>query len=247
MDALTLVLLALAGLGAGVLASLFGIGGGIVMVPVLHYGFAFTWAQATAVSLAAIALTAPLSVLAHARRGAVQWALAIPMAVGGLAGVAVGQWLQPRVEVPWLKLLFALLMGLAAWRLVQKPSAPRWHTKHPVYLLSLGAVAGLISKLLGIGGGLLTVPALALTGTAIHVAVGSSLVPVFTNAAVATAHHVADRIELLAALPLAAGAVLGIPVGARLAHALPDKGLRRVFAGGLIAAGILVAATSGAF
>lgn len=217
------------------------------MVPVLHYGFGFTWAHATGVSLAAIALTAPLSVLAHARRGAVQWALAVPMALGGLAGVAAGQWLQPRIEVPWLKVLFAFIMGLAAWRLLQKPTSPRWHTRHPAYLVLLGAVAGLISKLLGIGGGLLTVPALALTGTAIHAAVGSSLVPVFTNAAVATADQLANDMDLFGALPLATGAFLGIPLGARLAHALPDAGLRRVFAGGLIAAGILVAATSGAF
>lgn len=235
----------MAGIVAGVLAALFGIGGGIVMVPVLHYGFGYLWGHATAISLAAIALTAPFSVLAHLRRKAVLWRLAIPLAIGGIVGVAAGQWLQPRIEVPWLKVLFALLMGLAAWRMVQRPLPARWHTTNPFVLALLGALAGVVSKLLGIGGGLLTVPALALTGTAIHAAVGSSLVPVFTNAALATANHLANGIVLVAALPLALGALAGIPLGARLAHALPDKGLRRVFAAGLTVAAAIIAATSG--
>lgn len=237
--------LALVGLGAGVLSALFGIGGGIVMVPVLHYGFGLAWAEATAVSLAAIAVLSTTGVWSHARRGAVDWRLAIPLAVGGLGGVAAGNWLQPRIGVPWMKLLFAALMAWAAWRLVRGPSPAHWHTRHPAYLVALGVLAGVVSKLLGIGGGLLTVPALTLTGTAIHVAVGSSLVPVFTNAALATAGHLARGVALVPAIPLALGAVLGVPVGARVAHALPDVGLRRVFATGLAVAALAMAATSG--
>ncbi|MEK6975721.1 MAG: sulfite exporter TauE/SafE family protein [Candidatus Thermoplasmatota archaeon] len=247
MDAAHLAVLVGVGVGAGFLSALFGIGGGVVMVPALHYGLGYGWAHATAISLAAIAVTTPSGVLAHARRGAVDWRLAWPLAVGGLAGVTAGAWLQPRIEVPWLKLLFAGLMALGAWRMLRPALHARWHTRHPAFLLALGLACGVISKLLGIGGGLLSVPALALTGTAIRVAVGSSLVPVFTNAAFASASHLAKGVALLPGLALAAGGLLGVPFGARAAHRLPEAGLRRAFATALAAAAIAIAITSGAF
>ena len=247
MDAAHLALLAGIGLGAGVLSTLFGIGGGIAMVPALHYGLGVEWAHATAVSLGAIAVMSPNGVLAHARRGAVDWRLAAPLAVGGILGVLAGDWLQPRTPVAWLKLLFAALMLLAAWRMVRPTTDARWHTRHPALLGLVGVGAGIVSKLLGVGGGILTVPVLTLTGTPIHVAVGSSLVPVFTNAAQASATHLAQGVSLWWSLPLAAGGLLGIPLGARIAHSLADLGLRKVFAVALVLAAALVAATSGAF
>ena len=247
MDVALAALLAAIGLGAGVLSTLFGIGGGIAMVPVLHYGLGVEWPHATAISLAAIAVMSPSGVLAHARRGAVDWRLAIPLAVGGILGVLAGDWLQPRTPVPWLKLLFAGLMVLAAVRLVHPGTDARWHTRQPILLGLVGVGAGIVSKLLGVGGGILTVPVLTLTGTPIHVAVGSSLVPVFTNAAQASATHLAQGVALWWALPLAAGGLAGIPLGARIAHSLADLGLRQVFAAALVLAAVLVAATSGAF
>jgi uncharacterized protein len=245
VDAAHLAVLAGVGLGAGFLSALFGIGGGIAMVPALHYGLGYDWAHATAISLAAIAIMTSTGVLAHARRGAVDWRLAWPLAVGGLAGVGAGTWLQPRIDVPWLKVLFACLMALAAWRLLRPSLHARWHTRHWAFLLVLGVACGVISKLLGIGGGLLSVPALTLTGTAIHTAVGSSLVPVFTNAAIASANHLARGVDLLPGLALAAGGLVGVPFGARAAHGLADQGLRRVFAVALGLAAVAIAATSG--
>ncbi len=247
MDAATIALLAAIGLGAGVLSTLFGIGGGIVIVPALHYGLRMEWAHATAVSLAAIAVMSPTGVFAHARRGAVDWRLAVPLAVGGIGGVVLGGWLQPRTPVAWLKLLFAALLLLAAVRLVRPQTHARWHTRHWAILLLVGAAAGVVSKLLGVGGGIVTVPVLTLTGTAIHVAVGSSLVPVFTNAAQASAVHLANGVDLRPGLAIAAGGLVGVPFGARIAHGLADLGLRKVFAVGLVLAAVLVAATSGAF
>lgn len=245
MDAAHIAILVGVGVGAGFLSTLFGIGGGIAMVPALHYGLGYEWSHATAISLAAIALMTPTGIYQHARRGAVDWRLAWPLAVGGLGGVAAGTWLQPRIEVPWLKLLFAGLMGLAAWRLVRPALHARWHTRHWAFLLLLGVACGVISKLLGIGGGLLSVPALVLTGTGIHAAVGSSLVPVFTNAAFASANHLALGIDLMPGLALAAGGLAGVPFGARAAHGLADQGLRRAFAVALMVAALAIAATSG--
>lgn len=232
---------------AGILSTLFGIGGGLVMVPTLHYGLGVPWAPATATSLLAIAVQSPTGVWQHARRGAVSWSLALPMCLSGLAGVVVGDLLQPRVPVPWLKVLFAGVMVLAAWRLAGKVTPRPGERLGQPGLYALGFVAGVVSKLLGIGGGLLTVPVLALAGVPVHLAVGSSLVPVFTNAAVASAQALAAGFDASLAVPLAAGALMGVPLGARIAHALKEGGLRRAFAVALVAGAAYVGLTSGAW
>lgn len=232
------------GLLAGALSALFGIGGGFLMVPVLHYLGGLDWHVATALSLAAIAVQSPSGVWQHARRGAVDWRLAAPMAVGGAAGVAAGILIEPHAPVAGLKALFATLMLLAAWRMValrRAQGAAPARLGDPS-LLALGVLSGTVGKLLGIGGGLVTVPALTLAGVAVHVAVGSSLVPVFTNAALASGEALATGLDWLPAVPLALGALAGVPAGARMAHALPERGLRRVFAGGLVAASLYMLA-----
>jgi uncharacterized protein len=239
-----------AGAAAGVLSSLFGIGGGIVLVPVLHYLLGFEWAEATQLSLVAIMVQSPTGVWQHARRGAVDWRVAIPLSVAGLVGVLIGDALQPHIAVAWLKVLFATLMALAAARLaLPQPDVHGGPVKRLGLpgLAALGLFAGIIAKLLGIGGGLVTVPVLTLTGLPVHLAVGSSLVPVFTNAAVASAQAFAHGLDWLPAVPLALGALAGVPSGARMAHALKEQGLRRVFAVGLVVAALYIGLTSGAF
>lgn len=232
---------------AGFLSALFGIGGGIVMVPVLHYVLGIPWHDATAYSLLAIAAMTPLAVLQHAQRGAVQWRLGAWMAAGGAVGVFVGQWLEPQVPIPYLKLGFAVLLLFAAWRMRSGPTQARWHTQHPAMLVATGLVCGVSAKLLGIGGGLISVPVLTMLGTPIHVAVASSLVPVFSNGAVATAGKLAEGASLWLGLVLAAGGVTGIPLGTRAAHALNATRLRRVFCVALVLAALYIGATSRAF
>ena len=253
MDWATLLGLLAAGGLAGVLSALFGIGGGIVLVPVLHYLLGFGWVEATQLSLVAIMVQSPTGVWQHARRGAVHWRVALPLALAGLVGVLIGAALQPHLATAWLKVLFATLMLLAALRLAvpqaqqaQLTATATARRLGPVGLYVLGLFAGVIAKLLGIGGGLVTVPVLTLTGLPVHLAVGSSLVPVFTNAAVASGQAFAQGLDWLPAVPLALGALAGVPFGARMAHALKEQGLRRAFAAGLVAAALYLGLTSGA-
>lgn len=243
VEPLTALFLALVGVGVGFISTLYGVGGGILIVPTLFYAFAVPFKEATMVSLAAITVPTPFGVHQHLRRSAVSWRLATQLAVGGAVGVAAGTWLQPRLEVTTLRYLMAGAMAVAAWRLVQPEIAPREaHTASPVLVVGLGVVAGVTSKLLGIGGGLVTVPALALAGIPMHLAVGSSLVPVFTNAAIGTATAVATKsFDWTLAIPLALGALCGVPLGAKVAHGLKALTLRRVFAGGMVAAAVYVA------
>lgn len=232
------------GLAAGVCSGLFGIGGGIVMTPVLHYGLGLPWSHAVALSLLAIALQSPVGVWLHARRGAVRWAMGAWLAAGGALGVALGAWLIARIGTPWLKLAFALLMAGAAARLAGRPPAPRAEVAHPAAHAGLGLGAGIVSRLLGIGGGLLTVPVLALWGTPMHQAVGTSLVAVFTSAALASGATLAAGAAGVEGLWMGLGALAGSALGVRLAHALPATGLRRAFAVVLVAAAAFVAATA---
>ncbi len=239
--------LLLIGLAAGVISSLFGVGGGILIVPALHYLLGVEFRLATVISLTAIALQAPVGVFQHAKRGAVSWRLGLGLALGGAAGVLLGVWLQPRTPVMGLKLLLAALMILAAWRMVA--AAPRPRTDHPAHALvvGLGGLAGTASRLLGIGGGLVTVPVLALLGTPMHHAVGSSLVPVFTNSALAAAIALAVGFDPVPAIWVGLGAVPGAILGVQLAHQLKDGGLRLLFAAALAVAAVAITATSGAF
>lgn len=244
LDWPSVVLLLVSGLAAGFVSGLMGVGGGIVLTPVLHYGLRLSWEEAVATSLLVIAIQAPLGIWRHARRGAVDWPTALSLAAGGLFGVATGDVLLPHLPLAALRLLFALVMAWAAFRLVARPVQARTQ-RHPVWvLLAVGVGAGVVSRLLGVGGGILTVPALGLLGFPVHTAVGSSLVPVFTNAAAASGANLARGLEWTTALLLAAGALPGTFFGVWTAHALPEEGLRRVVAGALLVAALLVAGTA---
>ena len=243
MEPTTAILLAVVGGCAGFASTLFGVGGGILMVPMLAYGFGFGFVEATQVSLLAMAVPVPTGVWSHARRGTVDWGLGWRMAVGGAAGVAAGAWLQPRLPVAALKLAFAGLMVLAAVRMV-RPLAPHEGRPNAAYVVGTGALAGVASKLFGIGGGLLTVPLLVLAGTPILVAVGSSLVPVFTNAAFASAQALGGGLDWTPAVPIAVGAVATMPLGTRLAHGAGSEALKRAFAALLALAALYVAWTA---
>lgn len=233
------VWLLLVGIIAGIVSGLLGVGGGIVLTPVLHYGLGLPWVDAVALSLLVIAVQSPVGVWRHARKAAVSWRMAVPLVVSGALGVFVGDRLLPHLPVAGLKLLFAGLMLLAAWRLgriVVRPGTP------DVGLLAgVGFAAGIVSRLLGVGGGIITVPMLGLLGVPVHLAVGTSLVAVFTNAAVATGANLARGLDWTGGLLLALGAVVGTFVGVWTAHALPEARLRRVVAMALVSVAVLVA------
>ena len=234
--------LLLVGALAGVVSGLLGVGGGIVLTPFLHYVMDQPWGEAVALSLFVIAVQAPIGVWRHARKGHVDWRLGLLLAAGGAGGVWLGAWLLPRLSVPGLKLLFALLMAFAAWRLA-KPTrlAPTAAAARLPTALAVGFGAGVVSRILGVGGGVLTVPSMALLGISVHTAVASSLVAVFSNAALATGANLAMGLAWQAGVLLAVGAVAGTVLGARIAHSLPAHHLRRAVAAALALVGTLVA------
>lgn len=252
-----LVVVLLAGALAGFLAGLLGIGGGMVIVPVLAYAYAnagfpldAVMQFALATSLASILFTGLSSMRAHHARGAVRWdlvrTLAIPLMLGALAGSQVADVLGSE----WLMRLFGFFALLIALQMLfsrgsptrDDPGAPPPSVALPLTLAG-GGVIGVASAIFGIGGGSLCVPWLHALGVRMQNAVATSAacgVPIAL--AGATGYIVAgwSRSDLPALslgyvhLPsLAALAVVSVPmamVGARQAHRLPAATLRRVFA-----------------
>lgn len=245
------------GAGAGLLAGLFGVGGGLIIVPALVIAFtsqgvdqAIIMHLALGTSLATICATAISSVIAHHRRGAVDWPLLMKLlpgiALGAVAGAAIADYTSREI----LQFIFGIgALLIALWMLfggVRESSAQR--IPGAIGMGIAGAVIGSISALCGIGGGTLTVPFLASRGVIMTRAVATSSacgLPIAAFGATSYAFFGSDAANLPSAaigfiyIPAAVGiiamSVLTAPLGARLAHRLPTKTMKRLFALLLIA------------
>lgn len=176
-----LIALLLVGTVAGLAAGLFGVGGGIVTVPSLLFLTGATFREAVAASLLVIAATSPVGLYTHHRAGKVRWRMGLVFGLGGLGGIGLATLADPYLPDLVLEVAFALFLLWAAKRLVFGARATLLEPPGPLLLGLTGVGAGVVAKLLGIGGGILVVPALVLFGLDIHVAVATSLVSVFTN------------------------------------------------------------------
>lgn len=256
----TLLIFVATGAVAGLLAGLFGIGGGMVMVPALAIVLAGTVPDAIVMhialgtSLAVIAVTSLSSTFSHHRRGGVRWDLLRvygPMlAVGALAGAFVADALSGRalrMLVGVSSLLIALQMALdyrfGALERLPAPRAPE--------LGVAGGVIGLLSSLIGIGGGSLTGPYLALRGFELRQCVGTAAAGGIPIAWAGAAGYVVagwgvdgvpppslGYVSLSAFAGLGVASTLVAPLGARLAHRLSPRRLQLAFALMLLAVGI---------
>ncbi len=243
-------LLAGAGLVAGLVAGLFGVGGGVIIVPMLRFlADALGWPPdqamhlAVATSTAAVLPTAVSSARAHLRQGTVDRALVRiwgpPMALAAIAAAAVAAWLS----TAGLTLVFAFFAALVGVRMAA-PGEWRWRDTLPSRggQRALAAAGGWFSAWMGIGAGTLGVPTLTAIGAPMHAAVGTAaLLGVFVSAPAlagwlwssASAPMVAGpSLGYIQLLPLAAmllPMVLLAPLGARIAKSLPGRNLQRMF------------------
>jgi uncharacterized membrane protein YfcA len=252
------VLLPYLGVGAvaGVLAGLLGIGGGLVIVPMLVYCFTreqipneFIMHLALGTSMASIIFTSVSSFWAHHRRRAVHWTVVQRIALGILVGTFLGSCLAARMTTGLLKGFFvAFLYYVAAQMLIdRKPKSSR---DFPGWLgmFGVGNVIGAVSSLVGIGGGTLSVPFMIWCNVPVHHAIGTSAAIGFPIAIAGTVGYIFNGLNVAGLpshslgyiyLPALAGivcsSVLTAPLGVRLAHSLPVAQLKRVFAMLLIA------------
>ncbi|MEJ6002377.1 sulfite exporter TauE/SafE family protein [Paucibacter soli] len=252
MDALLFAELLSLGLCAGFLAGLLGIGGGMLMVPFLtiilsargvEAGMAVKMAIAT--SMATIMFTSLSSVRAHHKRGAVRWDLVRGLAPGiVLGGLLAGAGIFALVKGQALALVFAAFVGFSATQMLRnKKPAPGRQMPGTAGQLGAGAGIGLLSGLVGAGGGFVSVPFMTWCNVAMHSAVATSAALGFPIALANTLGYVLGGWQLQAALPgalgylylpalavIASASVLMAPLGARAAHAMNVQQLKRAFA-----------------
>jgi uncharacterized protein len=246
-----IVLLLLMGCIGGFLAGLLGIGGGMLLVPALTWiaarlGFdaGYGVKMAVATSLATIVFTSTSSVRAHHRRGAVGWPIVARLAPGIVLGSVLGAQLVRWIPASWLAASFALFVGYSATQMFidRKPKPSRQLPGTPG-MLGAGGVIGVLSALVGAGGGFISVPFMVWCNTAMHTAVATSAALGFPIALAGTVGHLLagvavqgeppgaiGYIYLPALVLIASASVLLAPLGAQAAHRLNVKQLKRAFA-----------------
>lgn len=240
----------LLGMVSGLLAGLFGIGGGLVIVPVLVILFTneglphdLVLIMAIATSLASIILTAVSSVLAHHHLGTVPWAKVYRLAPGIMLGAMIGALIADRIDTGVLRLIFVgflFYVGIQMALSIQPKAGTAAYSKSVDFVVA--NVIGLLSALVGIGGGTLTVPYLVHSNFSMRHAVAIASACGFPIAVAGTlsyavlglkAAHLPEwslgYVYLPSFLGVSLGSVLTAPLGAKLAHILPAQQLKRYF------------------
>ena len=236
---------------AGVLAGLFGIGGGIVIVPVLEAALGFLGVDpairmhvAVATSLATIIPTSVSSALAHHRRKSVDFDIVRRWAVFVLIGALLGAWIASQVHSRVLALVFATLALLVAAKMVLFPETRNLTSAVPRGPLMpvIPTAIGCFSSMMGIGGGTFSVMTMSLFNIPIHRAVGTAALFGLIISLPATLGFIVTGwgdlrlpagnlgfVSLVGFAVIAPATVLTAPLGARIAHGLSQQRLGMLF------------------
>lgn len=245
------LLYALTGVIAGFLAGLLGVGGGLVIVPALfaiYMGLGYESNHlmhiALGTSLATIIFTSLSSVWAHHKRGAVLWSAVIRLSPGIVIGAWLGALIAKYLPSDNLRWIFGIFELYVATQMLfsLKPSAHRSLPGNAGMFVAGGGI-GVVSSIVGIGGGTLTVPFLIWCNTVMQKAVATSAACGLPIAFAGAMGFVVagwgieglptqslGYVHLPSMLGVAVSSVLIAPLGAKLAHQLPAKTLKRIFA-----------------
>lgn len=248
MDILIYLIL---GCFAGLAAGLLGVGGGLIIVPVLAWVFAdqgFISTQvmhlAIGTSLATIVFTSLSSIRAHQAIGAIDWKIVLLLAPGLVLGAITGASIAHFINSKGLSLFFGIF---ELWVAIQmsfniSPKAKR-HLPRKLSTNIIAAFIGVVSSIVGIGGGTLTVPFLVWCDVHMQKAVAISAACGFPIALAGmfgfilmgkqslVPEYAVGYVYLPALGSIIITSIIFAPLGAKLAHALPEKILKRVFAG----------------
>lgn len=235
----------------GILLGLTGAGGGMLAVPALVFSLHWTVAQAAPVALMAVAVSASVGALDGLRKGLARYRAAIVMALTAMPMSALGLMLSHHISPRWLTALFILVMVLAALRLLRSgaqasegaemlicPVSPDtgrflWTPKRAIAMSGFGALSGLLTGLLGVGGGFIMVPVLRFfTDLSLAAIVATSLMTVALVSSfsvfMAMGHLSAEA--WLPAWPFMVAVLLGLLCGRWLAPQVPAQWVQQGFA-----------------
>jgi uncharacterized protein len=246
-----LVMYLLTGAFAGFLAGLLGIGGGLVIVPMLTFMFTSQGLPhehilhlALGTSLASILFTSVSSLKAHHNRGAVIWPVVLRITPGIIGGTLFGAWIAAQLSTGFLKIFFACFLYYVGTQMLLgiKPK-PNRDLPKTAGMTAAGGIVGIFSSLVGIGGGTLTVPFLTWCNTSMHKAIGTSAAIGFPIAIAGATGYLLNGlmaeglpsfclgfIHLPALGTIVLASVAMAPLGAKTAHSLPVGKLKKFFA-----------------
>jgi uncharacterized protein len=227
--------LLLIGLAAGVVGGGLGVGGGIVLVPLLlAVGLGRHRAHAT--SLAGIVLIALAGAISFGASDELQLGLGLVVGIGGIVGSVLGASAMHRMSSRNLSIVFGLILLVAGGRMLYggnplPVSSDMSNAVRFIIAIGIGLVAGLFSGVAGIGGGVVIVPAtIFFLGLAQHEAQGTSLVAIVLSSAAGTVVNFRNhRVRLAQALVVGSGGVVGSLFGSRLALGAADRTLAVIF------------------
>ena len=240
------------GLFAGFVAGLLGVGGGLIIVPVLvfiftahHFADQYVVHLALGTAFASIVFTSISSFRAHHAHGAVDWKVWREISPGVVTGTLLGTVIAAYLSAMFLKIFFvAFVLYVATQMLLDiKPKAERALPRLPG-MFAAGNIIGVISSFVGIGGGTLSIPFMTWCNVSLHRAIGTSAAIGLPIAIAGAIGYAANGLLVRSALPeysfgfiylpalvaIVVASVLTAPLGARLAHRLPVKKLKKIFA-----------------
>jgi len=229
--------LLLVGLAAGLLSGLLGVGGGVIIVPLLALWLAFPQKMAQATSLIAIFFAAISGAVSYGIGGDVLLVPAAIIAVAGILGTFIGAWLLHRMAEYHVQILFVFILVIAAVRMAwgsegSSVGLETFGVWHYVGFAAAGLAMGTLSSLVGVGGGIVLVPTLVfLMGIGSHVAQGTSLlvmIPVAFTGAWRNSRH--GYVNWRAGAWIGVAGVVGAALGSMFALELPEIWLQRGFA-----------------
>lgn len=229
------------GIAIGFVASLLGLGGGVFMTPLLLLaGFVSTQPDAAGTSVAAVVFTGISASIAYFRRNVIDFRIGLSFMPTAIIGVFLGKAIIASVNPSWLTVAFGVFllypMGMMLLGKTPKEAKVRlkgWSSGIRYYILVavIGLVAGVATKLFGIGGGTVFVPSLVvLLGIDIVAAVATSLfvmVPIALISAITS--WMVGTLHWALALPLILGIVIGAQIGPRVGKHISKKRLRQIF------------------
>jgi len=245
------ILLPILGLLIGILASLTGVGGGAIIVPILSLIYAFTPANAVGTSLAAIVFTAVAATVTYWRQKRIFFRTGVLVSFATAPGAVIGAYLTGVVSSTVLGIAFSVFLIIVAIKILTE-ILPRRRGKSKIdaeiqdsendlfnykrgrlYLaFALGFASGVISGLLGVGGGIVLVPLLIFVlKLDMHVAVATTMFTmIFTALAGVAQHFVLGNVNFEFALMLGVGSILGTQIGAYIYKRASHTLMRCVFA-----------------
>jgi hypothetical protein len=253
------ILYLLLGALAGTMAGLFGIGGGLVIVPVLIFSFGFVGVSADiaahlaiGTSLATIVFTSLSSIRTHHQHQAVRWELFWPLTVGIVGGAVVGAWTASLLSGPVLETIIGAFAILVALKMILEVNPkPSRDVPGSAGLGVAGGFIGWASAIFGIGGGTISVPYLTWCNVKMQQAVGTSAALGLPIALAGAAGNIwtgwghpdlpdmsLGFIYLPALIGIVVTSVFFARIGAKLAHKLDGRLLKRIFAIVLIIVGL---------